>query len=197
MSELIQLVGELATAFDHLGLRYALGGALATSYWGIERSTQDIDCLVAIPAVSYQALVDALAELGCQQIDEQGNFVAVEVARVREQANHRHYIELQRHGVRVELFVPVVPLQNELLRRTVLIPVGDRQVPVTTAEDLILLKMAFHRQKDLQDVRGILRIQRKSLDLDYLRKWSSSSLAVPVQEELESLISQHCGSQTG
>lgn len=192
MPDLIQLVADLATEFDRLGLRYALGGALATSYWGIERSTQDIDCLVAIPAVSYQALADALISLGCEQYDEAGNLVAIDAIGMREQANRGHLIELNRGGVRVELFVPIVPLQNEILQRAVLIPTGGRQVSVTTAEDLILLKMAFHRQKDLLDVRGILRVQRSNLDFEYLRRWSASSLDSHVQQELEGLIALHC-----
>ena len=197
MPDLLQLVADLAAVFDRLGLRYALGGALATSYWGIERSTQDIDCLVAIPAVSYQALADALTTLGCQQYDEVGNVVPIDALRMRDQANRGHLIELNRGGVRIELFVPIVPLQNEILRRAVLIPAGGRQVPVTTAEDLILLKMAFHRQKDLLDVRGILRVQRASLDFEYLRRWSASSLDGQVQQKLEGLIAQHCNSQNG
>jgi predicted nucleotidyltransferase len=166
MPDLIQLVAELAAAFDRLKLRYALGGALATSYWGIERSTQDIDCLAAISAVSYQALADALAEIGCEQLDDAGNAVAIDATRMREQAGRRHLIEFVRRGVRVKIFVPVVPLQNEILKRAVLVPVASQQVPVTSAEDLVLLKMAFHRQKDLQDIRGILRVQRERLDFE-------------------------------
>ena len=193
MPDLILLVMELAATFDRLKLPYALGGALATSYWGIERSTQDIDCLVAIPAVSYQALADALAAIGCEQLDDSGNPVPVDAVRMREQSSRRHLIELVRSGVRVELFVPVVPLQNEVLRRTVLVQIGDRQVPATSAEDLILLKLAFHRQKDLLDVRGILRVQQGNLDFEYLRKWSTSSLDAGVQQELERLIEIHGG----
>jgi predicted nucleotidyltransferase len=102
---------------------------------------------------------------------------------------------LNRGGVRIELFVPVVPLQNDILRRARLIPIGGRQVPVTSAEDLILLKMALHRQKGLLDIRGILRVQRSSLDFKYLRRWSISSLDKEMQRELEGLIIQHCGSQ--
>jgi predicted nucleotidyltransferase len=128
-------------------------------------------------------------------LDEAGNCVAVDAVRMREQANRRHLIELNRGGVRIELFVPVVPLQNDILRRARLIPIGGRQVPVTSAEDLILLKMAFHRQKDLLDIRGILRVQRSSLDFKYLRRWSISSLDKDMQRELEGLIIQHCGSQ--
>jgi hypothetical protein len=197
MPDLIQLVAELAAAFERLKLRYALGGALATSYWGIERTTLDVDCLVAIPAVSYQALADELAAIDCEQLDDSGIVIPLSVPRMREQASRRHLIECVRSGVRIELFVPVVPLQNEILRRAVLIPIGNRQVPVTSAEDLILLKMAFHRQKDLLDIRGILRVQNANLDFEYLRCWSVSSLDQPVQRELEELIALHCGSQNG
>ena len=79
----------------------------------------------------------------------------------------------------------------EILRRVVRIRFGGRDIPITTAEDLILLKLAFHRAKDLQDVRGMLWVQRGKLDLDYMREWSTRSLAPDVQHELEALISQY------
>ena len=72
--------------------------------------------------------------------------------------------------MRVEFFVPAVPLQEEILRRAVPLTLGGRPVPITTAEDLILLKLIVHRVKDLLDVRGILWLQRGRLDLDYLRQ---------------------------
>lgn len=109
---------------------------------------------------------------------------------MRDQANERKLIECFRDSVRIELFAPVVPLQDEILRRAVAMPLGDREVPITTAEDLILLKLAFHRAKDLQDVRGILWVQRGRLDLDYLRYWSAKSHEKDVQQELEQLIAE-------
>jgi hypothetical protein len=65
-------------------------------------------------------------------------------------------------------------------------------VPLT--EDLILLKMAFHREKDVGDVRGILRVQQTRLDLDYLRRWALEMLEDAVQRELDMLIAEYCGS---
>ena len=62
---------------------------------------------------------------------------------------------------------------------------GAREVPITTAEDLILLKMAFHRDKDLRDVRGILAIQSGKLDLAYLRDWAGKMLTEEHRAELE------------
>lgn len=92
---------------------------------------------------------------------------------------------------RFEVFVPFIPLQDEILRRVVQAPLENRNLPFTTAEDLILLKMAFHREKDLRDVRGMLWVQRGKLDLDYLKAWSSRMLANEIQQELEDLISQY------
>ncbi len=71
-------------------------------------------------------------------------------------------------------------------------PLGARMVKMTTAEDLLLLKMSFHRQKDLLDVRGILRVQSAKLDLGYVRRWSAQMLTDEVQRELEQMI-QECG----
>ena len=190
MPNLLDIVTELASAFDRLQLRFALGGALATSYWGIVRTTQDVDCLIAVPALKYQLLADELHALGCRQLDDDGNFVGVSVARMRSQVSDQHLIECFLDSVRIELFVPIVPLQTEILRRAIPVPIGNRDIPVTTAEDLILLKLAFHRAKDLQDVRGILWVQRGKLDLDYLRSWSARSLDADVQGEFDELIAE-------
>lgn len=197
MPDLLALVTELASVLDRLQMRYALGGALATSYWGIVRTTQDVDCLVAVPALKYQLLADELQALGCQQLDEAGNLVEISAARMREQANERKLIECFRESVRIELFVPVVPLQEEILRRAVITPIGGRDVPITTAEDLILLKLAFHRAKDLQDVRGILWVQRGKLDIEYLRRWSTMSHEPAVQQELAQLIADYGANEPG
>jgi hypothetical protein len=186
--DFVTLIDELADALGRLGLRYALGGALATSYWGVPRTTQDIDLLVALPALKYQELADALDALGCKQRDERGQWVTPSVACMRRQVAERNLIECRCDSTLIELFVPVVPLQDEILRRAVPKMLGARQMPITSAEDMILLKLAFHRIKDLQDVRGILRVQQGSLDLDYLRRWSARSHSQAVQQELDELI---------
>lgn len=188
MSILNQLVSDLADCFDRLHLRFALGGALATSYWGIVRTTQDVDCLVAVPAVEFQRLADELHSIGCQQRDDAGILTDVTVGRMREQVDQWKLVECFRNSVQIELFAPVVPLQEEMLRRAVLKPWGEREVPITTAEDLILIKLSFHRSKDFQDIRGILWVQQGQLDLDYLRHWSAKTHDQATQMELEQLL---------
>jgi hypothetical protein len=147
MSDLLAIVSKLAGGFDRLGLQYALGGALASSFWGIVRTTQDIDCLVALPTLKYQQLADEMHAIGCRQLDETGQSVNISVAQMRSQASRSHLIECYFDSVRIEIFIPIVPLQAEILKRTVNASIGGREVPITSAEDLVLLKMVFHRAK--------------------------------------------------
>jgi predicted nucleotidyltransferase len=195
MPNLIDVVVKLAGVFDRLQLRFALGGALANNYWGIVRTTQDVDCLFALPRIKYQLFADELNAIGCTVQDEAGENVPVTVPHLTQQVEQRKLIECCHETVRIELFVPAVPLQEEVLRRAVPIRLSGRDVPVTTAEDLILLKLAFHRAKDLQDVRGILWVQRGRLDLDYMRQWSERTHEPDTQSELVRLIAEYSESE--
>jgi len=192
MSNLIDLVGRLSASFQRLQLRFAIGGAIANNYWGVVRTTQDIDCLIAIPAIKFQVFADELTTLGCRFRDAASQETGITVTEILSQTRNRKFVECFCDNVRVELFVPAVPLQEEILRRAVTVDLGGYQVPITTAEDLILVKIAFHRVKDILDVRGILWVQREQLDFDYLRTWSARSLEAQSQAELENLIHTYC-----
>jgi predicted nucleotidyltransferase len=51
----------LATALDRLGVAYAIGGSVASSFHGEMRTTHDIDVLVELVPEKVSALVAALA----------------------------------------------------------------------------------------------------------------------------------------
>jgi predicted nucleotidyltransferase len=195
MQNLIDVVAALADAFDRLQIRFAIGGAIANNYWGIVRATKDVDCLISLPAIKYQLFADELNTIGFRLRDKDGQPTPLMVPRLREQFSRDKLVEchyvMADPPVRVELFVPAVALQEEILRRAVSIRMRAREVPVTTAEDLILLKLVFHRVKDLQDIRGILYVQRGQLDLEYMRHWSARTLESEVQAEMEQLIDEY------
>lgn len=192
---LTDVVVLLAAVFERLGIPYAFGGALATSFWGVPRTTQDADCLISGPAVEYQRLADALAAAGFL-IDEPDGSRPIDVATLRRQVVERGYMNVIHGATPVELFVPLVPLQQEVLKRATPLPFAGRIVRITTAEDLILLKMAFHRQKDLLDIKGMLHVQRGRLDLDYVRRWSGRILEEDLAAELESMIAEYGGDES-
>lgn len=187
---LVDVVLRLADTFEELAIPYAIGGAVATSFWGVPRTTQDADCLIAAPAVAYQRLSDALNARGFA-IEQPSGPQPVTVVALLEQVRRDKYMTLSCRATSVELFVPVVPLQQSILNRAVGRLFHGRIIQVTTAEDLILLKMAFHRQKDLQDIRGILHVQKGHLDIAYVRRWSNDMLEPPAARELEELIATY------
>jgi hypothetical protein len=195
MPNLLDVVATLGEMFERLQLPYAVGGALANNYRGILRATEDIDCLSSLPAMRYQLFADELNAIGCTLLDEREQHVSVTKPRLLEQVRTRKLIEcyyrLADCPVRVELFWPAVPLQDEVLRRAVPIAIRNRQIRIMTAEDLILLKLVYHRVKDLQDVRGILWVQRGRLDLDYLTHWSKRTHEPEVQQELRQLNAEY------
>src|SRR6266480_4086334 len=140
MPNLIDVVVALGEVFDRLQLHFAIGGALANNYWGIVRATEDVDCLISLPAIKYQLFADELSGIGCTLFDEHGQNVPITVPGLRQQVDQRKLMEciyqLADAPVRLELFVPAVPLQHEILRRAVSIRVRNREISITTAEDL-------------------------------------------------------------
>ena len=187
---LADVVLRLGSLFEHLGVPYAIGGAVAVSFWGVPRTTQDADCLVAVPAVAYQRLADALNTQGFV-IDGSPAAQPVTVEALLQQVRDDQYMTLVCRATSVELFVPIVPLQHSILKRAVGRSFHGHTIRVTTPEDLILLKMAFHRHKDLQDIKGILHIQKGHLDLSYLWHWSARMLEASAAHELDELIATY------
>ena len=53
--------------------------------------------------------------------------------------------------------------------------VGGRQVFMPTAEDVVVTKLRWsrhgRRHKDVDDVRNVLAVQGRRLDLEYIRQW--------------------------
>ena len=187
---LADVVLRLADVCEQLAVPYAIGGAVATSFWGVPRTTQDADCLVAVPSVVYQRLSDALNAQGFE-IEQLSGPQPVTVVALLEQVRRDKYMTLSCRATSVELFVPIVPLQESILKRAAGRLFHGRTIQVTTAEDLILLKMAFHRQKDLQDIKGVLHIQKGRLDMPYLRRWSAEMLEPQAIRELDELIATY------
>ena len=181
-------IDQIAAVLARHGLRHAFGGALAQNYWGVVRATQDVDVLALIPALEFQKVVDALTTAGFCARDDAGNQQRITVAAARESLRNAGLFAVWLGTVKVEIFTPMLPIQHRILERAVLMPWGDRTIPVTTAEDLIVLKMVFHRDKDMRDIRAMLAVRGKLLDQAYVLDQASSVLDASGLAELRRLM---------
>jgi len=181
-------VDAIAATLADNQIRHAFGGALAQNYWGVVRATQDVDVLALIPAVRLQAIADALASRGFCFRDGSGHEQPITVQGMQTSARELGLFAVWLAEVKVEVFSPVIPLQDRILARAVPMPWKDRTIPVTTAEDLIVLKMIFHRDKDLRDIRAMVATCGEKLDRGYVVEQARGVLEEPRIAELDGML---------
>jgi hypothetical protein len=181
-------VERIAAVLQECGIRHAFGGAIAQNYWGTVRATQDVDLLALVPALKTPELVDALMRSGFRMRDAGSEARPITVKEAREAWLHDHLLTLWLDMTKVEIFSPVIPLQDRILERAVPMPFRGRSIPITTAEDLVLLKMVFHREKDLRDVRGVLVACKDRLDGKYMLEQARAVLDDARCAELQQLL---------
>jgi hypothetical protein len=186
----LDVATRVARALEALGLRYLVGGSLASSLHGLPRSSYDADILAEIPASRIDQLVRLL----------EADFY-IDGEMIRHALRHRISFNLIHYdsGFKVDVFLLTDdPLLQEEMRRRQTQDVGDPDGPLyfATAEDMILQKLAWYRaggetsERQWTDVLGILKVQGEALDLDYVRRWAE-------RRGLAELVSRAIAESTG
>jgi hypothetical protein len=151
-------------ALDALGIRYAVGGSLASGVHGQPRTTHDFDILVELGGEDVRPLLDALS----------ADFYADEASardalKLRRAFNVIHKSTAQK----IDLFVSSrsgLDLEQMETRVSARLEPGDPQFFVTSPELIILRKLDWYRrgggvsERQLGDVAAVLRQQQGRLD---------------------------------
>ncbi|MEK6681409.1 MAG: nucleotidyl transferase AbiEii/AbiGii toxin family protein [Nitrospirota bacterium] len=162
---LIQALKEVCLFLDDSKIEYMLVGGLAVGIWSRPRATVDIDFLISAKTDGFDILN--------QRLNESGKFVFIHKEPITFET-----ISLQRATLKSNTDISVDFLfvddnfKSEALKRKVAVQVADFSVNIATPEDLIILKLLSGRQQDRLDAEGILEMQKESLDMEYIKKWS-------------------------
>lgn len=151
----------LADELERSGIPYAVGGAIAYGLHAPPRATNDVDLNVFVKPDDLEATFEALERGGATVNHEQAKRSAVDrgdfIARFR--------------GMRVDVFVPSIPLSSAAAGRVRQGVLLGRPIAVLSAEDLVLFKLLFYRAKDINDIMRLVAFQGEALDHGYVRGW--------------------------
>jgi hypothetical protein len=174
--EAFEVVLEVTRVLEELDVPYIVGGSLASSVHGIPRSTQDADLVADLRPHHVPSFLGKIEGIF---------YVSPERA---EAAVHRrtsfNLIHLKTM-IKVDLFVFAdTPLaRQEMMRRQILPIPGESglRLPIASPEDTILQKLLWYRkggevsERQWNDILGVIKVQRKALDMSYLKEWAERS----------------------
>jgi len=139
-------------------LPYMVIGGVANLFWGVPRTTLDVDITVWADANQIPSLVERLGS----------NFKLLPKHPI-EFIQQTRVLPLQtKTGIRSDLIFGLLPYEEEAIRRARSMPFAGREIRICSPEDLILHKLPSDRPRDREDVRGVIARMRSSLDREYL-----------------------------
>lgn len=175
LSEILEATLEVSRALEELGIPYLLGGSLASSLYGIPRTTQDADLVVDLKAQDIPRLVAALEARF--YIDSER---ALDAVRRRASFNVIHLTTASK----VDLFIlarePFPLSEMGRRQRLSLSDAEGNSLFVASAEDVVVEKLRWYflsggaSERQWNDVLGVLKVRGRKLDFSYLRRWAES-----------------------
>lgn len=173
-TDLVAALRPVAEAFDTLGVRYFLGGSIASSAHGVARASLDADVIVELDPSHVERLAHQLMGAYYVPLDQMRA-----AAADRRSFNLIHLATM----FKIDVFVSKGrPFDRSAAERARLHSIGDstaRQFFVASAEDTILAKLEWFRlggetsERQWWDIVGVLKVGADA-DRGYLRRWSAA-----------------------
>src|SRR3989442_10412841 len=136
----------VADALQACGIEYLFSGSFASNYYGFPRSTKDADFVIQLDGGVGSEFARQLG--GDFLLDPQLSFETVT-------GTYRQYVRHRKSRFKIELFLLSSDEhdQERFLRR-VEVKLFGRPIWLLSAEDVIVSKLRWARNKDFDDVRN-------------------------------------------
>ena len=174
--DIILTIEPLIDVFRDLKIPYCISGSVASSAKGIPRTTIDVDIVTIIPPglvsalekklantyyISKEAVIDAIKNQSSFNLIHLETLIKVDVYMMK--TNAYDIVAFSRKSTD--------SINNEH---------PEEQFYMASSEDIILSKLNWYKmgfevsERQWDDIIGVLKIQKDSLDFDYLQKWAAN-----------------------
>lgn len=162
-------------------ITYMVTGSMASNYWGIPRSTHDLDFVLQLPPSAIPALTSAFAN---------DFYLDPETIRTAYQPPYQFNALDHRSGLKVDFWMlKNIPFEREMFARRKQVSIVNVPAWLASPEDVILHKLYWDNitpsDRQLKDAAGVLAIQRDTLNTGYLIQWARE---IGVSKTLEQLL---------
>ena len=157
-----------------------LTGSMVSNYWGIPRTTHDLDFVVQLPAESIPKL---LAEFS------RDFYLEESAVRAAYRPPHQFNAIDTRSALKVDFWLlKPEPFEQEMFARRVATTLFGEPAWIATAEDVILHKLYWNKitpsDRQLGDAAGVFAVQTGKLDQAYLRGWAKELGVTATLEQI-------------
>lgn len=177
-----ELLVDCVQRLNRIGLPYMLVGSMASNFWGVPRSTHDLDIVLVLDGNRIDEFADEF---------ERGFFVQRESIRQALKPPYQFNAIDEQSALKVDFWIR----RNDqyecaAFERRAQVEIFGVTACVATAEDVILHKLYWHKltpsDRQLTDAAGVVKVQANALDSSYLQRWAK---ILDVERELVDLLS--------
>jgi len=162
-------------------IAYLLTGSMASNYWGIPRTTHDLDFVVQLPVQSIPSLLHEFRD--DFYLDEPAVRAALAPPYQFNAIDRRSALKIDFWMLRSD------PFEISMFERRLRVSFLGELTWIATAEDVILHKLYWDSltpsERQIGDAAGVVAVQSDSLDRAYLQQWAGE---LRVSEKLNKLL---------
>ena len=184
-NEIVDALEPLIKAFDDLGILYYIGGSVASSAYGISRTTLDVDMVLSLLPDHIPLLVRKLKS--SYYIDPD---MITDAIQKHSSFNLLHLATM----LKIDVFIlQDKPYPQKAFERKIQDKLDDSpealSIYLCTPEDVILNKLEWYKaggevsERQWSDIIGVIKVQGDSLDKEYLKFWSKELEVFYLLEE--------------
>ena len=140
-----------------------LVGSFSSNYYGIPRSTEDVDFVIQLESSLTTDFARVLGERF--EAEPQLTFET-------NTGTQKQEFKVKDTAFTLELFrLSDDPFDRQRFKTRQHVTVAGREVWFPRAEDVIVMKLRWFRAKDREDVKDVMYVQRGKLDWKYIEDW--------------------------